>query len=110
MSVWLGEAVLIATGQRCIRLVVVGSVLAVIAPQGALRAPLLQGVCVTLLQSWPVGQKVIAVQLCGGQREQASGKICFNIIFNEINLVRKTFSQDTFPNHTMCDEQMYSYF
>lgn len=36
VPVWLGEAVLVPTGQRCVRLVVVGSVLAVIAPQGAL--------------------------------------------------------------------------
>lgn len=36
VPVWLCEAVLVPTGQRCIWLVVVGSVLAVICPQGAL--------------------------------------------------------------------------
>lgn len=55
VPVRLGVAVLIPTGQRCIRLVVVGSVLAVVCPQGALRAPFLHGVCLTLFQSWPVG-------------------------------------------------------
>lgn len=64
VPVWLGEAVLVPTGQRCFSLVVVGSVLAVICPQGALWAPLLQGVRLTLLQSWPVGQKIIAIEIC----------------------------------------------
>lgn len=67
VPVWLSEAVLIPTGQSCIRLVVVGSILAVICPQGALWAPLLQSVRLALLQSWPVGQKVIAIQICHTQ-------------------------------------------
>lgn len=68
MSVRLSEAALVPAGQCCVSLVVVGSILAVICPQGPLRAPLLQTVRLTLLQSWPIGQKVIAIQIWQGKR------------------------------------------
>lgn len=61
--VWLSETVLIPAGQGRIRRVVVGSVLAVISPQGALRPPLLHGVGLALLQCWPVREEVIAIQI-----------------------------------------------
>lgn len=36
VPVWLGEAVFVPAGERCVKLVVVGGVFVVIPPQGAL--------------------------------------------------------------------------
>ena len=60
---WLSEIVLIPAGQRRISRVIVGCVLAVIPPQGALRPPFLHAVHLALLQCWPVREEVIAIQI-----------------------------------------------
>lgn len=59
----------ISTSQGQVRLVVVGCVLAGVQPQAPFGAPGLQstGSGLTFPQGWPVGQKVIAIHVCGAR-------------------------------------------
>ena len=71
MPAWLREAALVPASERGVGLVVVGGVLTVVGPQRALRAPLLQAAVVALLQGGPIGQQVVAVQVCQSQGTKA---------------------------------------
>lgn len=66
LALGLAQGGLVAAGQRCVRRVVVGRVLAGVQPQAPLGSPGLQrtGRGLTLPQGGPVRQEVIAVHIC----------------------------------------------